>query len=423
MDKFPADFLWGTATAAHQVEGDNINNDWYLFEQIDGNILNNIKSGKAVRHYEFFEQDFDYAKQLNNNAYRFSIEWSRIQPKEDIFDKNETEHYKKVLISLKKHGLEPMVTLHHFTNPIWIKDQGAWENEKTVNDFIKFVAYVVNEFKEYVNLWITINEPQVYIYQGYILGGFPPAYKWEMKKGVMVFVNMIKAHAGAFKVIHSMDKTAKVSIATHFSLFDFSNYWNPIEWILTCYFNHFINHAFLQGVLTGKIRLLLPDKKFPFLSLKKINLNDIKNTLDFIGLNYYTRFCVKSNDPGNFTVKQDAIKNDLGWEIYPEGIYRALLSLKKYNLPIYITENGVADKEDKIRSNFIIEHLKYVLKAIEKGVNVKGYFHWSLMDNFEWNKGEQHFGLLKVDFLSPNKERTFTKGAEIYAEIAKNNGI
>ena len=423
MDKFPPDFLWGTATSAHQVEGDNTNNDWYLFEQTEGNILNNTKSDKAVRHYEFFEQDFDYAKQLNNNAYRFSIEWSRIEPQKGVFNKEETEHYKKVLIALKKHDITPMVTLHHFTNPIWIKEQGGWENEKTAEDFVSFVNYIVNELKDYVNLWVTINEPQVYIYQGYILGGFPPAYKWEMEKGVMVFVNMIKAHAGAFKVIHNMDKNAKVSIATHFSLFEPSSKWNPIEWILTFYYNYFINHSFLQSLLTGKIRLLLPDKKFPFLSFKKFNLNDVKNTLDFIGLNYYTRFLVKSNDPTNFAVRQDALKNDLGWEIYPEGIYRALMNLKKYNLPVYITENGIADKEDSLRPKFIIDHLKYVFNTIKKGVNLKGYFYWSLMDNFEWNKGDQHFGLLKVNFSSPNKERYFTKGAEIYSEIAKNNGF
>ena len=421
--KFPADFLWGTATSSHQVEGDNINNNWHLFEQKEGNILDNAKSGKASCHYELFEQDFQYARQLNNNAHRFSVEWSRIEPREGFFDEAELNHYKEVLISLEKYNMQPMLTLHHFTDPIWVTEQGGWENPRTVKNFIRFVAYVVKELKDYVKFWITINEPLVYIHQGYITGTFPPGNIWDIEKGMLVFVNMIKAHAGAYKTIHDMDKEAQVSIASHFAIFDPSNRLNPLDHLMTAYYNHFINYSFINSIMSGKVRLILPDKKFPFFTIRKFDIPDIKNTLDFIGLNYYTRYFVNSARFGEMETKEDSPKNDLGWEIYPEGIYRALLNLKKYKLPIYITENGTPDKNDKFRKQFIVDHLNYVLDAIKKGIDVKGYFYWSLMDNFEWHKGYQHFGLLKINFDEFSSERHLTRGAEAYAEIARNNAL
>jgi len=373
--KFPKAFYWGTATSAYQVEG-GIKNDW-------SKAGKKYDAGRACDHYNRFEKDFDLAKQMNNNAHRFSIEWARIEPEEGKFDQKEIEHYRKVILSLKQRNLEPFVTLYHWTLPIWFAKKGGWLNKDALKYFERFVKEIVGEYKNLVKFWITLNEPNVYISHSFLKGNWPP-FKKNLFKSQKVLSRLTKAHKKTYQIIHKISPDSQVGIAK--------------------------NNIYYRGIL----------KLFANYSWNYKFLNAIKEYQDFIGLNYYfshslINLCWKSSVPHREG-------SDLGWRIYPKGIYYVLKDLKKYNKPIYITENGLADAKDKKREKFIVEHLKWTYKAIEEGIDVQGYFHWSLMDNFEWDKGfKPRFGLIEIDYKT--LERRPRDSSKIYRKICKENAI
>lgn len=346
-------FLWGAATSAYQVEG-GIKNDW---------SESGFDAGIAVDHYHLFEKDFDLAKQISHNAHRFSIEWSRIEPEEGKFNLKEIEHYKKVIVALRQRGVEPFVTLWHFTNPVWFAKMGGWENKKSVEYFKRYVELVVGQFKNDVQFWITINEPDVYTLNTSLHRIWPPearadGRKWKWSRIIAswkVIHNLLAAHRAAFATIKKIDPGAQVGIAK-----------NEIHF-------HKIN---------------APLKKFWWSTYP---LNRIKNHQDFIGLNYYLDL---------HEHKEKALEvSDIGWKIDPRGLYWVLKDLKKYQKPIYITENGLADAKDEKRAKFIADHIYWMKKAMQEGIDVRGYLHWSLIDNFEWDKGFwPRFGLIEVDY-------------------------
>ena len=385
--KFPDGFLWGTATSAYQVEGGVLNCDWSALQQPAGGG----PAGKACNHYHLYEKDFDLMKKLNLNAYRFSIEWSRIEPKEGEFDEKEIEHYRKVLLALKEREIKSMVTLHHFTNPKWLAKIGGWQNKKVVFYFSRFAERILKEYQDLVDFWITINEPIVYASMAFLRGIWPP-----QKKNIILFLKVIKnqisTHKKIFRISRHLNPTLKIGIAKNNQFFESENPNSPLDRFSTFLARYFWNEYFL---------------------------NRIQNHLDFIGLNYYFHYRVK------FPFKnrnENKLLSDIGWEIYPEGIYFVLKELQKYNLPIYITENGLADSEDKLRKNFIRDHLYWIHKAIQDGVDIRGYFHWSFMDNFEWEKGfKPRFGLIEIDYKS--FERKPRPSAFYYAKICKENTL
>ena len=377
--KFPKDFLWGSSISAYQVEGGIENNDFSKF----------FPAKKACNHYFLYEKDFSLLKKLNQNAFRFSIEWSRIEPEEGKFSKKETQHYQKVILALKKRKIKVMVTLHHFTNPFWLKKINWWEGEKVVFYFSRFARYLFSHYKDLVDFWITINEPLVYGSLAYLKGRWPP-FKKNFFSFFKVFRNQIKAHKEVYCHFHQIKKDVKIGISKNNQFFEPEKNNSFLDKLSTKLIDYFWNEYFL---------------------------NQIKNHLDFIGLNYY--FHNKIKFP--FKIKnENKIVSDLGWGIYPKGIYFVLKKLKKYQKPIYITENGVADKNDLLREKFIKDHLFWVAKAIEEGVPVKGYFYWSLLDNFEWDQGfEARFGLVEVDYQT--FKRILRKSALFYQKICKNN--
>lgn len=394
--KFPKGFLWGAANSAHQVEGGNLN-DWTIWEEENAEKLakqardywkdwqqemfpemlnaKNYISRTACDHYHHFKRDFDIAQSLNHNTHRFSIEWSRIEPIEGKFDQKEIEHYRQVLIALKKRGLEPFVTLHHFTLPIWLTKKGGWLNPKTPYYFDRYVKIISENLFDQVNFWITINEPNVYSSNSFLRGTWP-SQKKNVFKYFKVLNNLAKAHSLAYRALHLIDLDCQVGIAKN--NIDFKH--NPI-------ISYFWNSYFL---------------------------NKISAEQDFIGLNYYFH--------SHFIEKKNLPFSGLGWKIFPEGIYHVLKGLKKYDKPIYITENGIASVQDETRIKFIKDHLSWVHKAIQEGVDVKGYFYWSLLDNFEWDKGFwPRFGLVKVNYQT--LERKIRSSAKYYAKICKENKL
>ena len=385
--KFPKGFLWGSSVSSYQVEGDVHNCDW----------SEKFPARTACNYYLNYEHYFDLAKELNQNIHRFSLSWSRIQPEEGKFDRKHLEHYRRMILALKKRGITPMVTLWHWTLPIWMAEKGGWQNSKFPEYFEQYTRFVVEELNDVVDLWLTTNEPMIYTSLAYIMGKFPPQ-KNNLLAVPKVFYNFIKTHKKAYKVIHDIDENASVGIAQNLSFVDAYNKDSAPNKAAASVFNFFRNRLFLE--LT-------------------------KNYQDFLGINYYFHDRIKL-DP--FSLSPLKVKNedkevsDLGWEIYPKGLYYVLKDLKKYNLPIYITENGLADKEDKKRAKFITEHLKQIHQAIEDGVDVKGYMHWSLIDNFEWVDGYgPRFGLVEMNYKDMSTK--IRKSAREYAEICKKNEL
>jgi beta-glucosidase len=401
MNKFPHNFLWGASTSAHQVEGRNIYNDWWLAEQ-SGALRQ--ASNQACCHYELYAQDFAIAKELGHNCHRFSIEWSRIEPQEGVFQDFEIKHYHKVIAELRRQGIEPVVTLHHFTNPVWFSQKGGWTSFKLQRYFLRFVERIVKEFAGEVKFWITINEPLVYSSHSYLLGAWPPKER-SLFKTAKVTLNMARAHIQAYHIIHKIyqDKgldRPMVSIAANLQAFELC-----------------------RPTLKNKLAVYLRHKLY---NLYFIEILLRKKTLDYIGINYYGRNLADVESWGIRHLLLDTCKynhhplrkNSLGWDIYPQGLYKLLVSLKKYNLPILITENGICTEDDNLKWDYIREHLEQLHKSMEEGVNVLGYIYWSLIDNFEWDKGfEPRFGLVHVDYLT--QKRTIRPSAKKLAEVSK----
>lgn len=361
--KFPKNFLWGSSVSAYQVEGGIENCDW----------SEEFPAGRACDYYNRYEKYFDLAKSLNQNIHRFSLEWSRIQPSEGKFDRSEIEHYRKVLLALKKRKMRSMVTIWHYTLPLWLSRKGGWQNSKAVEYFQQYAEFVAEELDDLVDFWITLNEPLVYMSLAYIIGRFPPR-KRHILSAAPVFFNFINAHKKAYLAIHDFNKKARVGIAENYSFSDAYSKKSFLNNKAVSVWNFFSNHLFLR--LT-------------------------ENYHDYLGANYYFHSRIKISPllfPPIEIKNENKEVSDMGWEIFPEGIYHTIIGLKKYSLPIYITENGIADAADKRRAKFIIDHLKWVHKAIEEGTDVRGYMHWSLLDNFEWDSGfAKRFGLIEVN--------------------------
>lgn len=421
--RFPDGFFWGGATSAHQVEGGNTN-DWSEWEKENserltreaekefGHLANwpdiktkaqypqNYISGKACDHYNRYEEDFDIAKSLGHNAHRFSIEWSRIEPEEGKWNEKEIEHYRNVLIALKKRNIEPFVTLWHWPLPLWIKNTGGWENKKTLKYFLRYTEKVIDSFGDKIKFWIPINEPTVYAGMAYIKGEFPPQVKSHIR-GNRVLKNLISAHNEVYQLLHQKLGDSIMVGSAH-----------------NMHYHVPFNQSRFLDRLSAKFLDYIRDRR---------HLGWIKGNQDFIGLNYYYRDTVKFKISGGrlglFEIKNpDKDVSDMGWDIYPEGIYWLLKKIKSFNLPIYVTESGLADAGDAKREKFIKEHLFWIGKAIDEGVDVRGYLYWSLFDNFEWNKGFwPRFGLVEVNYNT--QERKIRESAKEYAKICESNEL
>lgn len=406
---FPPNFYWGAATSAHQVEGGN-RNDWSEWElanasrlaaespsRYSGRLQNwpqisalaqtpqNYISGKSADHYHLYEQDFDLLKQMGLNSYRFSIEWSRIEPEFGKFDEKEIAHYQRVIGALREREIEPFVTLWHWTIPTWFRDRGGWANKDAARYFADFVSRMVGCCID-AEYWITLNEPEIYVNQSYLAGDWPPQHRSYLQYFRLLDA-LIRAHNYAADAVRQLRPGAKLGVAHNITKIEAT-----------------------------------PDNVLNRLAVKVVNwwtnrylLDRVVESSDFIGLNYYFRRYLNITP---FARKKEPTgpMSDLGWELYPEGIYHVLKGLQKYRKPIFITEHGLADAGDKLREWYMVESLKSAQQAIQEGVDLRGYFHWSLLDNFEWDKGFwPRFGLVEVDFET--QERTIRESARRLNEI------
>ncbi len=415
---FPKGFLWGTATAAHQVEGGNANNNWSQWEEA-GRAVH--KAGLAADWQGGrWREDFDRAAETGQNAHRFSIEWSRVQPTPDRWDEDALERYRLMARGLRERGMTPLITLHHFTDPLWLKEKGGWESEAVVPLFEKFVRKAVDALKEYCSLWVTINEPNVYALAGYVTGDFPPGKK-DLKLSMRVLGIMLKAHAAAYRAIHAAQPEARVGYALHYRPMVPRWKFSPLDrWMRNIRYNG-LNMGFPSAISTGVMKSPLGNQSIP----------EAKGTQDFFGLNYYSVDTVwfDVTRPGELFSHSGYPKGaDLSDTNFianvPEGLFDSIKWIVRTypHLPILVTENGVEDADDHMRPRYLALHLHQLWRAVNFNFPVKGYFHWSLVDNFEWERGwTQRFGLWGLEVETQKRIRR--PSVDLYAEICKENGL
>jgi len=420
---FPNDFLWGTATAAHQVEGNCVNNNWFNWETSpsshDYSFLHSKQpAGIACDHWKRYPEDIRLMKELGVNAYRFSVEWSKIEPEQGEFNQNALTHYSMVIDSLIAQGITPMITLHHFTNPIWFEKLGAFERQENIEYFVKFSQKVFEKFSDRVIYWCTINEPAVYTVQGYFTGIFPPE-KQNIRLATIVLKNLIRAHVGVYFALKESQngENCQIGFVKNINQFKPLREWHPADQLTAWFANHFYNDAILYCLMTDEYRLIIP-----ILSGENEIIHNASQSYDFVGLNYYShnflKFQLFSTPHVNVAFPEKEIKTDMPYTMYAQGFYDAIESVSRLKKPVIITENGVADREDKIRSEWITDYLNQLVIALENGIDIRGYFYWSLLDNYEWAEGyNMKFGLYEVDFK--NQQRTLREGSKTFQKIIK----
>jgi beta-glucosidase len=421
--RLPDDFLIGCASAAHQVEG-GLDNDWTRMErEHPERIKDGSVSGIACDQYTRYRDDFRQLAEMHNTAHRFSIEWSRVEPREGVFDSDALLHYSDVVRTCRALGMEPVVTLHHFTLPLWLADRGGVLSRDAPRLFARFAAVCAETVGADVSWWVTINEPAVLALFGYLYAQWPP-----LQPSIRGFLGALEGtarmHAAGYAALHAVAQahgwSARVSVAHHERPMRPLNPRSPIHRAVAILPNAIFNRWFLRACTTG--RLLPPVGHGE-------SVAGLHDSLDYLALNYYSEERVRFNHrrPRELFVEsvlpEGLPVSSFGWPIDAGGLRRALLRLwEELQLPILITENGVADEQDELRPRFLVDHLGAVSDAIDSGVDVRGYLHWTAMDNFEWAEGySKRFGLLAVN--RDSLERAAKPSAAVFAEICRTRTI
>lgn len=415
---FPPDFLWGTATSSYQVEGNNVNSDWHAWETTDpGRIKGDSGCGAACNWWEQAEADLDIAAAMGNNAHRLSLEWSRIEPEPSVFDPEAIARYRDILQACHDRGLEPMVTLHHFSNPLWLAEKGDFNSDIVVDYFQRYTAKVAVELGDLIPKWITINEPITYAVMRYLTREFPHGRRTGAGALFEAVHNMLRCHAAAYHTIKAARPAALVGTANNMQIFEARPGGNVIDHWWAGQVRDLYNDSWQDALHTGRYRGIVGGKRFP----------NLAGTYDFVGINYYTRFYLRFPPPSGFVEREwgpEAVVSDGDYgEVYARGLFQIIEHVwKRYGKPIYITENGLPDAADRIRPGFLLDHLRQIWHALSFCYPVMGYYHWSLVDNFEWDRGwTQRFGLVAVDPVT--QERTWRPSAHLYREISTTHCI
>ncbi|MCB1137816.1 MAG: glycoside hydrolase family 1 protein [Leptospiraceae bacterium] len=417
---FPRDFLWGTATCATQIDGGDVHSDWAHFSQVPSNIADGKDCLTACDHWNRFEEDFKLMKSLGMNAYRLGVDWSRMEPRPGELDHGALNHFRSMLDSLQRKGIRPLLTLNHFTLPRWWLDRGGWTREKNLENFLSFASYIVENVGDLVTEYTTINEPNVYAMFAYMEGIWPPGKKGlgGYLQSVKVLRNMALAQGRLYDLIHQTHAVKgfgapRVGMAKHVRVFDPARPENRLDRDRAAEAEYRFNYMWTDSIHDGHLQGALG---------KNEKFHD-GPCWDFVGLNYYSRDRIRFSATALARLfidreeVRDAPTNDLGWEIYPEGLYRLMQQFhERYHLPIRITENGIADAADAKREQFLVSHLQQIARALQEGIPVEGYYHWSFLDNFEWAEGyTARFGLVDVDFSS--QARTVRNSARAYKKM------
>lgn len=399
---FPRGFLWGSAVSAFQTEGGEIDNEWND-PAYDRFVRDGSSPRDSVNFLRYYRRYLSLMKTMNHNAFRMSVEWARIEPSEGTYDTTALKRYREMLKALNSAKIKPFVDLHHHSNPRWFFNEGSWLEKKAVLHFARYVRAAIEWLGDLTDTWLTINEPVVYAAAAYLLGVFPPR-----KKNIALMFrcmnNLAEAHAAAYEIIHeTFEKKGwgrpRVSFAKHLRRFDPCNPRSPLD----------------------KMAARLRDNVFNQLFFERISRRS--SALDMLCINYYSTDVIKF--PMAVLNHDGMPKNRLGWDIDPAGFYDVLVKFGRMRgLPVYVTENGVCDDNDELRPRFLLDHVCQMHRALREGIDIRGYLHWTTMDNFEYTDGfTAPFGLIKVDHASGGKRIALKKSARLYGAIAKANGI
>jgi beta-glucosidase len=399
---FPASFLFGTATSATQIEGHCTTSDWYAFARQPGRVRSGDRPDVACDAWNRWRDDLALQVSLGMNAYRLSIEWARIEPAPGTIDRAALDEYRRMLGALRDARVEPMVTLHHFTLPAWLADRGGVLSDAFPDRLARFARVAIDALGDLCRLWITVNEPNVLAAQAYLLGTWPPARKNPLLAR-RAQRRLLEGHNAAYRAMKGARPEALVGVAHHLRVVH-------------------AERPLLRDRLAARVLRHLFNDKFALAVCRA-------GTQDFFGINYYSRDIVRfsTRHAAELFVQRgvppEAEVSDLGWEVYPEGLGEVVREWsRRSKLPVYVTENGIADASDAKRGSFVMRHLAELASALADGVDVRGYFHWSLLDNFEWADGyEPRFGLIEVDYAT--QQRRVRESAHAYARIARERSV
>ncbi len=416
---FPQGFLWGAATSAMQVEGGGAGNDWAEWEQEPGRIHDGSRVGDGCGWWAGrAEDDLALAASLGHNAHRLSLEWSRLEPEPGRFDDAAFARYAQILDALARLRLRAVVTLNHFALPRWAAAQGGWAGEAMVARFARYAAECARRLGSKVALFATLNEPSVLALVGYGLGHWPPG-KTNLAEGCRALANMLRAHAAAREAMRTAAPHALVGLVLNAPLLDPARPRSVLDRAAAAAQDFFMTGAIVHALQTG---LLVP----PLLSARAL-VPGLRGSLDWLGVNYYGRYEVQFDPaaPALFRhVQRGSIKSgrsDWG-QVAPRGLTRQLVRLSALRVPLYVTENGVRDEADLIRPRYLVDHVAAVHDALRSGADVRGYFHWSLIDNFELAEGwSSKFGLIELDRRTGR--RTVRESARVFERICRANAL
>jgi beta-glucosidase len=395
VDDFPADFLWGSATSAHQVEGGNVNNDWWDFEH-DPATAARESSGDGIDHFHRYADDFALLATLGHNAHRLSLEWSRIEPAPGEFSRAALAHYRRVLTALRDTGLTGFVTLHHFTLPRWFAARGGWLAPDAAAVFSRYSARVAGELGDLMPYVCTINEPQMIALHGYLEGYHPPGITnptlWKRAGEAL-----LEAHLTCVPAVRAV-AGSRIGLAVQLPLLAPAR---DDDACRTLY--RVMQHEIVDRYLDG---LTQPDGG------------------DWLGVQYYRRQWVDPASPTLFAAPPPGTPvTQMGWAVHPDGLREMLHRAARTGLPLFVTENGIATADDTERVAYLATHLAALARARAEGADVRGYLHWSAFDNFEWSEGYRpKFGLIAVDH-----HRAFARqpkpSAHAFARVARTGRI
>jgi beta-glucosidase len=393
--KVQAGFLWGVSTAGYQYEGYDTSSNWAKWDADGKTVERNIGGADGLNRYT---QDIELAASLGTNAFRTSIEWARVEPKEGQIDAKAVAYYHDLLKQMKGNGQTPIITLHHFATPQWFHENGGWENGANAEKFGKWAAFVAKEFGSDIEYYITHNEPNVYIAGAFLAGAMPPGKKNPIS-ALKAVNTMVRAHRLAFHAIHQNDAQSKVSFN-----------WYTAEWALRGLMD--------VGSESEAEKAVKGDNGGMLSAMASENG---QRTIDYVSFDYYCKLSLKQllNLP-----RVDK------WEVYPVGMYNALKRFHaRYKLPILIAENGMATwdgaaRPDRwTRSAYLVAHIREMQRAMAEGVKVLGYVHWSITDNYEWGTFSPRFGLFRVECRDKNYTRIPTDGVQAFIDIIANSGV
>ncbi|MFE8602582.1 glycoside hydrolase family 1 protein [Archangium violaceum] len=416
-NEFPRGFTFGVATAAYQVEG-HIENDWSEWERQGKCKDPNHRCGRGVDHWNLFDHDVQLAKEVGSGAFRISLEWARIEPVRGQVDEAAVDQYRQRLLRMKDAGIRPVVTLHHFTHPQWFHRETPWHEPSSVVEFRRYARICARILKGLDALVITFNEPMVLLLGGYIQGVIPPGIT-DGHKSMLALGNIARSHVAAREEILRECGRCEVGISQNMLAFRPDRWWHPLDRALTRLAFDNYNHAFHRALTDGELRIQMPG-----LASTRQRIEGGRDSVDFMGINYYTRAHLRFVPKPPFLQFQyrdvhSRGLTDIGWEDYSEGFSHLLVELHhKYGKPIWVTENGIDDRQGDRRPQYLYNHWSQMLSAVRQGADVRGYLYWSLMDNFEWLEGwGPRFGLYSVDFET--LERRATPACHYFRRVAQ----